>query len=108
MSQPSPLLRLCVGPLLTPLCRVAHSFRCRIPWPCFDVHVLRTSKQKLVVKLTFLEGQYGPCRATESIQEVIRALNFTMNDVEEAWSVWRHEYVRNTLRNGISFPSHFL
>ncbi|KAH9038595.1 hypothetical protein EDB84DRAFT_1086835 [Lactarius hengduanensis] len=49
-----------------------------------------------------LEGQHGPCRATESIQEVVRALDLTMRDVEEAWSVWRHEYVRATLRSGIS------
>ncbi|KAI9454571.1 hypothetical protein BJY52DRAFT_1225050 [Lactarius psammicola] len=79
-----------------------------IPDHCFDVHVLRTSKQSLIVILLRLEEQHGPCRATESIQEVIRALNLTMRDVEEAWRVWRHDYVRVTLRSGISlpFPSH--
>jgi hypothetical protein len=50
-----------------------------------------------------LEAQYGPCRATESIQEVIRALNFTMRDVEEAWNVWRSDYVRCTLRDGFAY-----
>ena len=51
-----------------------------------------------------LEAQYGLCRATESIQEVIRALNLTMRDVEEEWRIWRHEYVSATLRSGISLP----
>ena len=55
-----------------------------------------------------LETERGPCRATESIQEVIRALNYTMRDVEEAWNVWRSDYVRATLRNGtpLPLPSH--
>ncbi|KAN0138866.1 hypothetical protein V8E53_003254 [Lactarius tabidus] len=74
-----------------------------IPGPCFDVHVLRTSKQNFEMVLMGLEAQYGPCRATESIQEVIRALNFTMRDVEEAWNVWRSEYVRGTLRDGFAY-----
>ncbi|KAH9178393.1 hypothetical protein EDB89DRAFT_1171512 [Lactarius sanguifluus] len=73
-----------------------------IPTHCFDVHVLRTLKQSFAAMLLRLEGQHGPCRATESIQEVVRALNLTMRDVEEAWSVWRHECVRVTLRSGIS------
>ena len=54
--------------------------------------------------LARLEAERGPCRATESIQEVIRALTYTMRDVEEAWSVWRSDYVRATLGNGIPLP----
>jgi hypothetical protein len=50
-----------------------------------------------------LEAEYGACRATESIQEVIRALNFTMRDVEEAWNVWRSNFVRATLQNGFAY-----
>ena len=65
---------------------------------------MRTSKQNFVVMLLRLEAQYGLCRATESIQEVIRALNLTMRDVEEEWRIWRHEYVCATLRSGISLP----
>lgn len=66
------------------------------------------SKIKLVNMLIRLETERGPCRATESIQEVIRALNYTMRDVEEAWNVWRSDYVRATLRNGtpLPLPSH--
>ncbi|KAH9029872.1 hypothetical protein EDB85DRAFT_2147120 [Lactarius pseudohatsudake] len=74
-----------------------------IPTHCFDVHVLRTLKQSFATMLSRLEGQHGPCRATESIQEVVRALDLTMRDVEEAWSVWRHEYVRATLRSGFAY-----
>ncbi len=51
-----------------------------------------------------LQEQYGLCRATESIQEVVRALNLTMRDVEEAWHVWRNDCVRVILRNGTSLP----
>ncbi|KAI9440144.1 hypothetical protein H4582DRAFT_1579552 [Lactarius indigo] len=74
-----------------------------IPTQCLDVHVLRTSKQSIVAVLLRLEGQYGLCRETESIQEVIRALSLTMRDVEEAWGVWRHECVRTTLRSGFAY-----
>lgn len=74
-----------------------------LPGHCFDVHVLRTSKQNFVVVLLRLEAQYGQCRPTESIQEVIRALNVTMRDVEEAWRVWRHDPVRAILRSGFEY-----
>ncbi|KAH9057840.1 hypothetical protein EDB87DRAFT_1685805 [Lactarius vividus] len=74
-----------------------------IPTHCFDVHVLRTLKQSFVAMLLHLEQQHGPCRATESIQEVVLALDLTMRDVEEAWSVWRHECVRVTLRSGFAY-----
>ena len=104
----SHLIRLCVGLVYSPICCITHSFCSRIPGQNLDIHILRTWKQNLIVMLLQLEAQYGLCRATESIQEVIRALNLTMRDVEEAWRVWRHNYVRATLHSGIflPFPSH--
>ncbi|KAF8274774.1 hypothetical protein EI94DRAFT_1713018 [Lactarius quietus] len=74
-----------------------------IPDHCFDVHVLRTLQQKIVIVLKELEVRYGPCGATESIKEVIRALELTSREVEDAWTVWRNEFVRAILQNGFAY-----
>ncbi|KAH9057851.1 hypothetical protein EDB87DRAFT_1628551 [Lactarius vividus] len=69
----------------------------------FDIHVLRALKQSFVVVLLHLEEEIGPCRATEPIQNIIRVLNLTMRDVEEAWRVWCHDHVRAALRSEHAF-----
>ncbi|KAH9178384.1 hypothetical protein EDB89DRAFT_1171098 [Lactarius sanguifluus] len=67
----------------------------------FDVDVLRRLKQSFIVVLLRLEEEFG-CRATEPVQNIIRVLNLTMRDIEEAWRVWRHDYIRAALRSGFA------
>ncbi|KAH9006658.1 hypothetical protein EDB83DRAFT_2463014 [Lactarius deliciosus] len=67
----------------------------------FDVDVLRRLKQSVVVVLLRLEEEFG-CRATEPIQNIVRVLNSTMWDIEEAWRIWRHDHVRATLQSGFA------
>ncbi|KAH8979587.1 hypothetical protein EDB86DRAFT_3248302 [Lactarius hatsudake] len=67
----------------------------------FDVDVLKRLKQSFIVVLLRLEEEFG-CRATEPIQNIVRVLNSTMRDIEEAWRVWRHDHVRAALRSGFA------
>ncbi|KAH8991371.1 hypothetical protein EDB86DRAFT_3080012 [Lactarius hatsudake] len=62
---------------------------------------LKRLKQSFIVVLLRLEEEFG-CRATEPIQNIVRVLNSTMRDIEEAWRVWRHDHVRAALRSGFA------
>ncbi|KAI0261538.1 hypothetical protein BC834DRAFT_468541 [Gloeopeniophorella convolvens] len=74
-----------------------------LPGHCFDVHILRTFKEKLVSQLKVLNERHGPSYASGPIQEVIIALDESMGDIEMAWLEWRHERVVEILKSGFHY-----
>lgn len=73
----------------------------RTPENNFDVHVLRTFTRELNAWIVPL--QTTAPHASETINQVIYALNLTFRDVEQSYLVWRNERVQGTLRSGMFF-----
>jgi len=65
----------------------------------FDVHVLRTFTRDLNGWLGRLQGP-AP-QASETINQLVIALNHTFREVELSYLVWRSERVQTVLQHGM-------
>ena len=71
----------------------------RTPENNFDVHVLRTFTRELTGWIVPL--QTSSPQASDTINEVIFALNYTFHEVELAYMDWRNYRVQTVLQHGI-------
>lgn len=73
----------------------------RTPEHTFDIHVLRTFTRDLNGWIVRLQSTAPD--ASETINQVIYALNLTFRDVELSYRVWRNDRVQSVLRHGNFF-----
>jgi hypothetical protein len=78
---------------------LAHRFLVlRTPEHTFDIHVLRTFTRDLNGWIVRLQSTSPD--ASETINQVIYALNHTFREVELSYRVWRNERVQSILQHG--------
>jgi hypothetical protein len=73
----------------------------RTPEHSFDVHVLRTFTRELNAWIVRLQAT-SP-HASDTINQVIYALNHTFHDVEQSYLIWRNERVQTILQHGFQY-----
>jgi hypothetical protein len=82
--------------------KMSSSYLLRItPEHTFDIHVLRTFTRDLngwIVRL-----QSTSPNASETINQVIYALNHTFHEVEASYRVWRNERIQSVLQHGFHY-----
>lgn len=78
---------------------LAHRFLVlRTPEHTFDIHVLRTFTRDLNGWIVRLQSTSPD--ASETINQVIYALNHTFREVELSYRVWRNERIQSILQHG--------
>ena len=73
------------------------------PEHTFDIHVLRTFTRDLNGWIVRLQSTSPD--ASETINQVIYALNHTFREVELSYRVWRNERIQSILQHGKFFPT---
>ena len=73
----------------------------RTPEHNFDIHVLRTFTRELNGWIVQLQSTSPD--ASETINQVIYALNHTFREVERSYLVWRNERIQSVLQHGKFF-----
>lgn len=71
------------------------------PEHTFDIHVLRTFTRDLNGWIVRLQSTYPD--ASETINQVIYALNHTFREVEASYRVWRNERIQTILQHGFHY-----